>query len=52
MDPSLQPYARRANDLGVEDGCLLWGTRVAIPPKLRSRVFEELHEIHLGASRM
>ena len=48
----LQPYARRADELTVENGCLLIGNRVIIPPELRSGVLEELHEGHLGVNRM
>ena len=27
----------------MEDGCILWGTRVVVPPQLRSRVMDELN---------
>ncbi len=30
----LRPYATRANELAVENGCLLWGSRVVIPSSL------------------
>ncbi|XP_060092539.1 uncharacterized protein K02A2.6-like, partial [Heteronotia binoei] len=33
-------------------GCLLWGSRVVIPPPLQRRVLESLHETHLGIVRM
>ena len=33
----------RKDELSVQDGCLLWGNRVVIPPKERARVVEELH---------
>ena len=52
IPPELQPYARRAKELTVEKGCLLWGNRVTIPPKLQATVREELHEGQLGISRM
>ncbi|CAB4004480.1 LOW QUALITY PROTEIN: uncharacterized protein K02A2.6-like [Paramuricea clavata] len=39
-------------ELSVEDGCLLWGTRVIIPPPGRSNILTELHEAHPGVSRM
>ena len=32
------PFTRREGELSVEDGCLLWGTRVIVPPQLRSKV--------------
>ena len=47
-----EPYARRAQELSVDDGCLLWGSRVIIPPALRHQVLEELHMVHIGMSRM
>ena len=46
------PFARRKEELSVEDGCLLWGTRVIVPPQLRTRVIDEIHEGHPGINRM
>lgn len=46
------PYLQRKDELSVEDGCILWGTRVVVPPQLRSRVLDELHEGHPGIGRM
>ena len=48
----LQPFASRKGELSVEDGCLLWGTRVIVSPQLRSAVLDELHEGHPGIGRM
>ena len=48
----LKPYAVRKDELSVEDGCVLWGTRVVVPPQLRSQVIEEIHEGHPGMRRM
>ena len=36
----------------MEDGCILWGTRVIVPPQGRSKVPSELHEAHPGESRV
>ncbi|XP_060089296.1 uncharacterized protein K02A2.6-like, partial [Heteronotia binoei] len=33
-------------------GCLLWGSRVVVPPQLQKRVLESLHETHPGIVRM
>ncbi|XP_060118370.1 uncharacterized protein K02A2.6-like, partial [Heteronotia binoei] len=33
-------------------GCLLWGSRVVVPPPLQKRVLESLHETHPGIVRM
>ncbi|XP_060094562.1 uncharacterized protein K02A2.6-like, partial [Heteronotia binoei] len=35
-----------------EAGCILWGSRVVIPPPLQRRVLESLHETHPGIVRM
>lgn len=51
-DKRLQPYLARQTELSILDGCVLWGTRVVIPPKGRERLLEDLHESHPGMSRM
>jgi hypothetical protein len=48
----MQPYERRKNELSLQDGCLLWGGRVVIPPQLRDRVVDKLHESHPGIVKM
>ena len=52
VDPEIQPYDRRAEELSMEDGCILWGSQVVISPTLRQCVREELHEGHFGGNRM
>ena len=52
MDPRLQTYSRRSDELSVEQNCLLWGTGVIRQQKLQSRVLADLHENHLGSNRM
>ena len=51
-DAELTPYLRRKDELSIQDGCVLWGSRVVVPPKLRSRLLEELHMGHSGSTRM
>lgn len=51
-DPSLEPYSSRRLELSSYEGCLLWGTRIIIPPSCTQTVLEELHEGHPGTSRM
>ena len=52
--PSTQitPYANRKQELSIDSGCVLWGSRVIIPTRLRNRVLKELHEVHTGVVRM
>ena len=47
-----KPFQRIAVELTVEDGCLLWGGRSVIPEILRVKVMEELHQAHVGMTRM
>ena len=52
VDIGFVPYHRRKEELAVESGCVLWGSRVVIPEKLRDQVLQELHEGHIGMVRM
>ena len=45
-DPDIKYFVNKAEQLSVEDGCLLWGNRVVIPKTLRGKVLEELHQAH------
>ena len=51
-EPDFAPYQQRKTELSLHDGCILWGSRVVIPPPGRERILEELHEGHPGISRM
>ena len=51
-DPCLGSYARRSTELSIDNGCLLWGSRVIIPRALRTVVAEEIYDEHLGVVRM
>ena len=51
-DESFKPYRRRVSELTTECGCVLWGRRVVVPAALRTKVLEELHEVHPGVVRM
>ena len=48
----LQPYRQKKDELSVQDGCLLWGTRAVVPLAGRSAVLDELHQSHPGVARM
>ena len=51
-DDQLKPYYRRRSELSADQGCMLWGLRVVIPPCYRERLLNELHEEHHGIVRM
>ena len=51
-DKKLRAYVNRKRELSVEDGCLLWGSRVVVLEKGRKRVVAMLHQAHPGISRM
>ena len=48
VEDALRPYLSRKNELSVEKGCILWGTRVVVPMNLRPEVLQMLHEGHVG----
>ena len=47
-----KPYRNRYQELTIEGNCLMWGSRVVIPQKLRDIVLEELHRNHPGITHM
>ena len=51
-EAALQPYQQRASELSIQDGCLLWGSRVVVPKKGREAVITLLHEGHPGVTWM
>ena len=52
MQESCKQYWRRREELTVEADCILLGTRVVVPMKLREVVLQELHKGHQGVARM
>ena len=52
VDDSLKPFYQRKDQLITNQGCLLWGTRVIIPPSLQVRLLQELHHTHPGMVKM
>ena len=51
-DKSLSTYSAKRSELSVFQGCVMWGSRVVIPPQGRPTVLQELHEGHPGMTRM
>ena len=48
----LKPYQLRQQEIGAQNGCLMWGIRVIVPKSLQQRLLECLHENHPGITRM
>ncbi|XP_043916305.1 uncharacterized protein K02A2.6-like [Protopterus annectens] len=51
-DPVFRPYEVRKTELSVQDGCVLWGARVIIPSPGRRALLQQLHQGHVGITRM
>uniref|UniRef100_A0AAV2K5K2 Gypsy retrotransposon integrase-like protein 1 n=1 Tax=Knipowitschia caucasica TaxID=637954 RepID=A0AAV2K5K2_KNICA len=51
-DPAFQPYSVRKMELSVQDGCVLWGSRVVVPPPGWGALIRQLHHGHPGITRM
>ncbi|ORU94689.1 MAG: hypothetical protein A6F71_09465 [Cycloclasticus sp. symbiont of Poecilosclerida sp. M] len=50
--PELNAFTAKKPELSTYEGCILWGSRVVIPPPGRQVILQELHEGHPGMSRM
>ena len=48
----MQTYKNISWELTTEADCLLRGTRVIVPLKLRTKILAELHQSHCGIVRM
>lgn len=51
-DKPLSTYSAKRSELSIFQGCVMWGSRVVIPPQGRSTVLQELHEGHPGMTKM
>lgn len=52
VDSALMPFISRKDELTLQQGCLMWGIHVVIPPKLRQGLLSELHTGHPGVVKM
>jgi len=52
LGSDFKPYITRKSELSVLNGCVLWGSRVIVPPQGQPQVLEELHKAHTGTSKM
>lgn len=48
----LQSFVHWRHEWSVKDGCLLRGSQVIVPLKLRSKVVDQLHEGYPGIAKM
>ena len=51
VPPELQPYWTFREELTIEDGLILKGTRIVIPNKQGQAILKQLHEGHLGLNK-
>ena len=47
-----EPFKQRQTELSIEDGCILWGSRVVLPPRTQNKMLIELHNGHPGIAKM
>ena len=52
VSKDLQAYKSKQDEIGLEDGCLMWEIRAIIHAKLQSAVLQSLHLGHPGITRM
>ena len=52
MEAKLTPYKHRREELSTDADCVLWGGRVVVPRTLRDGVKRQLHEGHVGCTKM
>ena len=51
MPPELQSYWTFREELTIEDGLILKGTRIVIPNKQHQDILKQLHKEHLGLNK-
>ena len=44
-DDNMKPFMSLHKELSLQDGCILCGKRVIIPPQGRAKLLQELHEV-------
>ncbi|XP_043476284.1 uncharacterized protein K02A2.6-like [Leptopilina heterotoma] len=52
VSDDLKKYASKNRELTIENGCVMWGHRIAIPSTLRKELLAELHSAHMGVVKM
>ena len=51
VESVVKPYWSMRDDISVEDGILLLGSRVIVPESLRGNILQQIHEEHLGIEK-
>ena len=51
IDPGLKPYWPLRDDISIEDGLLLLGSRVIMPESLRGNILQQIRGGHLGMEK-
>ena len=51
-DSDMKPYFAKRWEMTELDGCIIWCSRVLIPPQAREYILAELHGGHSGGARM
>ena len=51
VSPVLQPFWTSREELTIEDGLILKGTRIVIPTKHQEAILKLIHEGHLGLNK-
>ncbi|PFX12271.1 Uncharacterized protein K02A2.6 [Stylophora pistillata] len=51
-DPVFNPYFVPKDEIMLQSGCLMWGIRVIVPPKLRPQVLKGIYQGHMGVVKM
>ena len=52
ISDNLKIFYQRRDQLSMDQGCLLWGTRVIVPEVLQACLLNELHYTHPGIVKM
>ena len=52
QEGKLNSFYQCKEHLSTDQGCLLWGLRVIIPPSLQAQLLNELHATHPGVVKM
>ena len=48
----MKPFYIRRDELSIDNNCLYWKQRVVIPNAMQSEILDELHQGHLGPTKM